>query len=118
MVEYPNIDFAYIIARQFFIDTYNYYLYKQLVNSADSQISAIATKSLKEVNYHLRRSSEWVIRLGDGTPESKERIQIAIQHLWMYTGELFETDETESLLMETNIAADNKAIQSLWELKV
>lgn len=118
LVEYPNIDFAYIIARQFFIDTYNYYLYTQLVNSVDTGISGIATKSLKEVTYHLRRSSEWVIRLGDGTSESKEKIQNALEHLWMYTGELFETDQTETLLIEANIAADNKAIQSRWELKV
>lgn len=114
LVEQPNRDFAYIMARQFLIDTFNYYLYSALTSSADSTIASIAAKALKEVSYHFRRSSEWVIRLGDGTEESHQRIQQAIDDLWMYTGELFEIEESDEELMQKNIAPDLKVIKNQW----
>jgi ring-1,2-phenylacetyl-CoA epoxidase subunit PaaC len=89
LVEQPNGDWAKTILRQFLFSNYQYLLYQQLQNSKDVQLAAIAAKALKEVTYHLRWSSEWVIRLGDGTPESRERMINAIDELWPYTGELF-----------------------------
>src|SRR6266498_1263163 len=90
LVEQPNGDWAQTILRQFFFSQYQYLLFQELQNSKDEQLAAIAEKSLKEVTYHLRWSSEWVIRLGDGTDESHSRMQKAIVELWRYTGELFE----------------------------
>ena len=89
LVEQPNIDWAQTILRQFFFSQYQYLLFQQMQNSNDEQLAAIAEKSLKEVTYHLRWSSEWVIRLGDGTEESHTRIRKGIDELWRYTGEMF-----------------------------
>ena len=95
LVEQPNGDWAQTILRQFFFSQYQYLLYQQLQNSKDNQLAAIAEKSLKEVSYHLRWSSEWVIRLGDGTEESHQRMLKAIDELWRYTGEMFIPAEYE-----------------------
>ncbi len=89
LVEQPNGDWAQTILRQYLFSQYQYLLFEQLQNNKDEQIAAIATKSLKEITYHLRWSSEWVIRLGDGTEESHNRILKAIDELWRYTGEMF-----------------------------
>lgn len=89
LVELPNGDWAQTILRQFFFSAYQYLLYQRLQNNIDEQIAAIAAKALKEVTYHQRWSSEWVVRLGDGTEESRERILKAIDELWRYTGEMF-----------------------------
>ena len=95
LVEQSNGDWAQTILRQFFFSTYQFLLYEKLQNSNDEQIAAIAAKALKEVTYHLRWSSEWVIRLGDGTAESHQRMVKAIDELWRYTGELFVAAEYE-----------------------
>lgn len=89
LVEQSNGDWAQTILRQFLFSQYQYLLYQQLQQSNDEQLAAIATKALKEVTYHLRWSSEWVIRLGDGTEESHNRILKAVDELWRYTGEMF-----------------------------
>lgn len=94
LVEQPNgdpitIGWAQTILRQFLFSAYQYYLYQYLQSNSDATIAAIAEKSIKEVSYHLRWSSEWVIRLGDGTEESHNRIIKALEELWRYTGELF-----------------------------
>ena len=89
LVELPNGDWAQTILRQFFFSAYQYLLYQKLQNNTDEQIAAIAAKALKEVTYHQRWSSEWVIRLGDGTEESHDRMLKAIDELWRYTGEMF-----------------------------
>src|SRR5262249_2510207 len=89
LVEQPNGDWGQTILRQFFFSGYQFLLYERLQKSKDTTLAAIAEKSLKEVTYHLRWSSEWVIRLGDGTAESRERMLKAIEEIWMYTGELF-----------------------------
>jgi ring-1,2-phenylacetyl-CoA epoxidase subunit PaaC len=96
LTELPKGDWATTILRQFLFSNYQYLLYQQLQNSNDGQLAAIAVKALKEVTYHLRWSSEWVIRLGDGTEESHSRILKAVDELWSYTGELFETAAYES----------------------
>lgn len=89
ITELPNGDWAQIILRQFLFSVYQYELYSRLLKSEDAQLAAIAEKSLKEISYHVKWSSEWVIRLGDGTAESHQRINKAIDFLWMYTGEFF-----------------------------
>lgn len=96
LTEQPNGDWAHTILRQFFFCSYQYYLYQVLINHTDSRLAAIAEKSLKEVSYHLRWSSEWVIRLGDGTEESNRRLRKAVEELWCYTGELFMPADFET----------------------
>ena len=89
LVEQPNGDWAQTILRQYFFSQYQYLLFDQMQNSSDEQLAAITAKALKEIKYHLRWSSEWVIRLGDGTAESHQRMLHAIDELWSYAGELF-----------------------------
>jgi len=89
LVEQPKGDWAVTVLRQFFYSSYQFYLFEKLQTHTDTQIAAIAEKSLKEIRYHLRWSSEWVVRLGDGTLESRRRMEDAIATLWQYTGELF-----------------------------
>jgi len=113
LVEQPNGDWAQTILKQFFFSAYQYYLYQHLEHNKDEQLSAIAVKSLKEVTYHLRWSSEWVIRLGDGTEESHARIAKAVENLWPYTGELFIAADYEN-----EIGIDLKSIKEKWVLKV
>ncbi len=114
LVEQPNNDWAYTIARSFFYDAFNYFFFTELVKSKNETLSSIAEKSLKEVTYHLRWSSEWVVRLGDGTDESHARILTAINDLWMYTGELFTMNETDKVMFQQGIAPDLDQIKTSW----
>jgi len=118
LVEQPNENFGHTIMRQFLFDTFNYYNYSALKASKDERIAAIAAKSFKEVSYHLRFSSEWVIRLGDGTEVSRDKMQTALEDLWMYTGELFTPTELELSLSEAGIAPDFAEIEANWKEKV
>lgn len=118
LTEQPNCEFAHMMARQFFMDVFNYYLYSALKESTDNTIAAISAKSLKEVTYHLRRSSEWMIRLGDGTAISKSKIQVAIDNLWRFTSELFEMDEVDEELISEGIAVDLNKVKGLWNERV
>ena len=118
LVELPKGDWAQTILRQFFFSAYQYLLYSELINSKDSQVAAIAEKSLKEVTYHLRWSSEWVIRLGDGTDESRERMWNAIEKLWMYTGELFQSAPYELQSVKDGMGTDLSLLKNKWEEKV
>jgi ring-1,2-phenylacetyl-CoA epoxidase subunit PaaC len=118
LVEYPNEDYGYVITRQFLMDVHNYFTYTQLKNSKDETIAAIANKAIKEVTYHLKRSSEWIVRLGDGTEESNERIQACIDHLWMYTDELFDKDDLHIRLFEAGIATDLDLVKKEWHKMV
>lgn len=114
LVEQPNIDWAYTVARSFFYDTFNFYFFTELVKSKDQALSSIAEKSLKEVTYHLRWSSEWVVRLGDGTEESHNRMQVAVNELWMYTGELFLMNEADQAMVQSGVGPDLEKIKSSW----
>ncbi len=118
LVEQPNGDWAATILRQFFFSAYQYYLYKELNKSKDVQLAAIAEKSLKETTYHLKWSSEWVIRLGDGTQESNLRMNKAINNLWMYTGELFDPAEYEQTAFNNDFGVDVKLLKEEWQRKV
>ncbi len=106
LVEQPNGDFGKTITRQFFFDHFQKLLYERLMNSKDEQLAAIAEKSLKEVKYHLKHSSEWMIRLGDGTEESHQRVQDSVNDLARFIEELFYQDEVEELLISKGIAVD------------
>jgi len=118
LVEQTNGDWAKTILRQFFFSTYQYFLYQQLQNSKDETLAAIAEKSLKEVTYHLRWSSEWVIRLGDGTEESHERMLNAIDELWIYTDELFEPADYELIAASEGYGVDISILKKDWEKKI
>lgn len=118
LVEQPNGNFAQTIARQFFKDGFDIILFAQLSDSKDETLSAIAAKSLKEIKYHLRHSSQWVIRLGDGTEESHQRMQDGVEAMWPYTGEQFEMTEADEVLIQEGIAVDLKSIQPEWEKMV
>lgn len=124
ITELPNGDWGHTIVRQFLFSTYQYYLYQQLQKSSDEKLGAIAAKSLKEVTYHVKWSSEWIIRLGDGTQESNQRVTNAVTELWEYTGEMFIPAEYEKQLnvdfelikkewMDRVTAVFSKAILSL-----
>jgi len=114
LVEQPNTDFAYTMVRQFYFDSWHLLALRELSHSSDERISAIAEKAGKEVNYHLQRSRDWVIRLGDGTEESHRRMQTAIDALWMYTGELFEMDEIERAAHEAGFGRDFGSLRLPW----
>jgi ring-1,2-phenylacetyl-CoA epoxidase subunit PaaC len=116
--EQKNGNFADSIAKQFLSDAFFFHFYKALGNSKDEKLAAIALKSIKEVSYHLRHSGEWVIRLGDGTMESKEKIQKAFNDLWMFTGDLFEMNEVDEELIEMEIGVDLNEIKPLWDITV
>lgn len=114
LVEQPNTDFAHILIRQFFFDAYQVPLWERLSSSQDDRLAAIAAKGLKEATYHLRRSSTWVVRLGDGTPESHARTQAAIDGLWRFTAELCSTDDVEVVLAEEGIAPTSGDLAGDW----
>ncbi|MEY4604537.1 MAG: hypothetical protein RIT43_1829 [Bacteroidota bacterium] len=118
LVEQPNGDFGMTMMRQFFFDAYRLPLFEKLQKSSDATLAAIAEKSLKETKYHLRHSSEWVIRLGDGTEESHKRIQDALDTLWRYTDELFLQDEHDLELIEKGVVPDLEEIRKDWQKTV
>jgi ring-1,2-phenylacetyl-CoA epoxidase subunit PaaC len=118
LVEQPNRDFAHIVTRQFLMDTFNYHYFIALTESKDSFLSAIAFKSIKEVTYHLRRSSEWMIRLGTGTDESKHRVQLAINTLWKFTDELFEESDADKAMLAKGAGVNLYNIKNQWNQKV
>jgi len=118
LVEQENGHFGTTLVRQFFFDVFNFYFYRALQNSKDETLAAIAVKSLKEVTYHLRYSSEWVIRLGDGTEESHQKVQDAVHDLWMFTGELFVPSEADHAMLKAGIGVDLEKIKPLWVERV
>lgn len=115
LAEVSNGDFAMTIARQFLIDVFQYYFYQELSRSKDETLSAIAHKSNKEIAYHLRHSASWMKRLGDGTDESHQRLQNAINELWRFTGDMFDMDEVDELLIEKEIAVDLMQVNIKWK---
>lgn len=118
LVELPKGDFAFTIVRQFLFDAYSVLLWDTLAGCGDERVAAVAAKSLKEDKYHLRHSSEWVVRLGDGTEESHARAQHALDTLWRYTGELFAQDDVDAAVAAQGIVVDAGAIRSRWDAMV
>jgi len=118
MVEQPNVDFAYTIARQFLWDVFYLLLLEELQNSKDETLSAIAKKSIKEVLYHNRFSSDWIRRLGDGTEESHNKIQTAINDLWIFTDELFHQTNADKAMVAEGIGVNVTLLKSDYYKKV
>lgn len=115
LVEQPNGDFAVTMVRQFLFDAHSVLLWDQLSHCAHADLAAIAAKSLKEDKYHLRHSSEWVVRLGDGTEESHTRAQRALDTLWRYTAELFDRDAVDDAVAVLGVTVDTDALRALWD---
>ncbi len=118
LTEQENGDWAQTIVRQFFYSVYQYLLYEKMQQSNNEHLAGIAAKSLKEVTYHVTWSSEWVIRLGDGTEESKDRITKAVKELWPYTGEMFLPAAYEIAMAAEGIAPDVASLKNDWVKKV
>jgi ring-1,2-phenylacetyl-CoA epoxidase subunit PaaC len=118
LVELPNGDFAQTIVRQLLYAASMVPFWERLQGSKDQTLAAIAAKSVKEARYHLRHAAEWVIRLGDGTDESRDRAVAALDELWPWTGELFEQDAAERALVEAGVAVDRAALKPAWDATV
>ena len=118
LVEQPNGDYAVTTARQFYFDVWHSLVLKKVQYSSDARVAEIAAKALKEVTYHVERSRDWVVRLGDGTSESHKRMQSAVDDLWMYTGELFEMDALDEEIVRRSIGADLRALREPWLTQV
>ena len=118
LVEQPNGSYADTIARQFLFDQWHLPLLRALTRSADARIAGIAAKAVKEVAYHVERSADWVIRLGDGTTTSHERMQQAFDELWSYAGEMFAPDDAELALVAEGIAPDPSELRAAWDASV
>lgn len=114
LAEQPNGDFAHTLARQFFYSAFADLYWRAMMQSRNPALAAVAAKSEKESAYHLRHSSEWIIRLGDGTDESHRRAQAAIDDLWAFTGEMFDVDDAERGLIDAGIAIDPAALKTQW----
>ena len=115
LVEQPNGDFAVTMAKQFFYDAWQYHMLQGLVESSDERVAAIAAKALKEVTYHLRRSSEWVQRLGDGTEESHQRMVAGVEEVWRFTCELTAGDDVEQRLAEAGVIPSMETVAAAWQ---
>jgi ring-1,2-phenylacetyl-CoA epoxidase subunit PaaC len=118
LVEQPNGDFGVTIVRQVLLDAFQLVLYESLQHSSDARLAAIAAKSLKETRYHWRYSAGWLVRLGDGTPESHRRVQAALDELWRFTGELFAADELDRVLADARIAPVPSELLPAWSAHI
>jgi ring-1,2-phenylacetyl-CoA epoxidase subunit PaaC len=118
LAEQPNGDFGQTIARQVLIDAFQLELYERMTASRDERLAAIAAKSVKEVRYHLRYSSGWLVRLGDGTAESQARLQAALDLLWPYTVELFAPDDLDQRMADAGIAPNLRDVQAAWSARI
>jgi ring-1,2-phenylacetyl-CoA epoxidase subunit PaaC len=114
LVERPNGDYAYTTTRQYFYDVWHYFLLQGLTQSVDERVAAVAAKGLKEVTYHMRRSSDLVVRLGDGTEESNARMQAAVDDLWRFTGELFVDDDIDLDVASRGIGCALGPLREPW----
>jgi ring-1,2-phenylacetyl-CoA epoxidase subunit PaaC len=118
LVEQENGDFAHTIARQLFFSTYQLALYEELISSHDELLAGVAAKGVKEAAYHNDHATQWTIRLGDGTDESHRRMQAAVDRLWPFTAELFESDDVERSLAAAGIGVDSATLKSRWGLAI
>jgi ring-1,2-phenylacetyl-CoA epoxidase subunit PaaC len=118
LVELPNGDFGRTVLRNFLFSAYQLPLWEALQASTDTQLAAIAAKSLKETRYHLRHAADWVVRLGDGTEESHRRMQAAVAYLWPYTAELFSVDVVDEAAAAAGVGVTGSSLQVRWDAAV
>jgi ring-1,2-phenylacetyl-CoA epoxidase subunit PaaC len=118
LVEQENGDFAHTIARQLFFSTYQLFLYEELISSGDEMLAGVAAKGVKEAAYHHDHALQWTVRLGDGTEESRQRMQAAVDRLWPFTAELFDSDEVEAALVSQGIAIDPSTLRPRWDRSI
>jgi ring-1,2-phenylacetyl-CoA epoxidase subunit PaaC len=118
LVERPNGDFGQTLMRQFLFDAWHFEMLKALEKSTDARVAEIAAKAVKEVAYHVERSSDLIIRLGDGTDESRARMQAALDDQWSYTGEMFIADEADNAVADAGIAPNPESLRSAWQAVV
>ncbi|MGH7899225.1 MAG: 1,2-phenylacetyl-CoA epoxidase subunit PaaC [Candidatus Binatia bacterium] len=118
LVEQPNGDFAFTIARQFLFDVFDLHLASGLEASADRELAAFATRAAREASYHLRHSREWILRLGDGTDESRRRVQAGLDALWTFTAEPFAGDGQVERLIGAGIVVDPERLRAPWRDEV
>lgn len=118
LVELPNGDFGATMVRQFLFDAFSVVQLDALAQCAHDGVAALAAKALKEAKYHVRHSSEWVVRLGDGTEESHQRVQQALNELWRFTGELFDHDAVIDAVAAHGIVVDHTQWHARWEALV
>lgn len=114
LLEQPNEDFAYTIARQLLFDAFSLPFYEALTRSTDATLAGVAEKAVKEVRYHLRHAADWTVRLGDGTELSRSKMQAAIDDLWMYTGELFVMDDIDRQMIAAGVGVDLDTLRAEW----
>lgn len=115
MVERPNLDFGHTMMRQFLFDAYHRALLSGLSASSDPRVAEIAAKAVKEATYHLDRSAETVIALGDGTDVSHDKMQTALDLLWPYAGEMFHSDESDAAMVAAGVIPDPEALRPVWK---
>jgi ring-1,2-phenylacetyl-CoA epoxidase subunit PaaC len=118
LAEQPNGDFAETIVRHALLDAFRLELFQALQSSKDERLAQIAAKSVKEIRYHVRYSSGWLVRLGDGTEVSKARVQAALERLWRYTTELFSPDSIDVVMEEAGIAPKLADLRARWNTHV
>ncbi len=118
LVAQPNVNFAHIVLRQYLFSTMQKYQYEALLGSTDKNLAAIAEKSLKEIAYHIRFAKTWVLRLGDGTDESKDRMDDALSCLWRYTGEMFARDDILAQATDSGLTTDFTKSYKNWQVEV
>ena len=118
LLEQPNIDFAQTIVRQFLYDAYGVLLFDALRNSSCEPLAGIAQKAVKELRYHFRHSSQWMLRLGDGTDESRQRTQRALDSLWKFTDEMFISDEVEKHAAQNGVGVLSSSLKDQWTAMV
>lgn len=118
MVEFPKGDFAFTIVRQFFFSVFSLLQMQKLQQSGNAELAGIAAKAVKEAKYHVRHSAQWVVTLGDGTRESHDRAQAAVDELWRYTGELFLSDAVEQDVASEGLGVDVATLEAPWRAQV
>src|SRR5438876_3064798 len=118
LVEQPNGDFAQTIARQFLFSNWQELLFNGLCDSKNQTIAAVAAKAVKEVTYHVRLANEWVVRLGDGTCESRARTTNGLDWMWRLVDELFDVDDTTEALIASGIAVDARKLRHEWDFRI
>ena len=118
IVELPKGDYAFTIVRQFFFDVFSFHVLEVLEKGSHPELAGIASKGFKEVRYHVRHSSEWVLRMGDGTQESHDRAQKAVDGLWRFTAEMFQADQVDRDIHAAGIGPDLDVIRPKWDAVV